>query len=80
MFEPFTNTPERAALGEAVRDMCDRFDDDYWARKDQTHFLPLDCSRAIAEGGWLRIAMPAEYGGAGPFARTAAWAALPIFM
>jgi acyl-CoA dehydrogenase len=64
-FEALANTPDRMALREAVRDICDRFDDDYWARLDRTHTFPFEFSKAIAEGGWLGIAMPAEYGGAG---------------
>jgi acyl-CoA dehydrogenase len=64
-FEALANTPDRMALREAVRDICDRFDDDYWAHLDRTHTFPFEFSKAIAEGGWLGIAMPAEYGGAG---------------
>ena len=65
MYEALANTPERVALREAVRAICDRFDDHYWAEKDRTHSFPFEFSKAIAEGGWLGIAMPAEYGGAG---------------
>ena len=64
-FEALANSPDRVALREAVRDICDRFDDDYWARLDRTHTFPFEFSKAIAEGGWLGIAMPTEYGGAG---------------
>jgi acyl-CoA dehydrogenase len=64
-FEALANTPERVALREAVRDICDRFDDDYWSRLDRTHTFPFEFAKAIAEGGWLGIAMPVEYGGAG---------------
>ena len=65
MYEALADTPERIALREAVRDICDRFDDQYWSEKDRTHSFPFEFSKAIAEGGWLGIAMPAEYGGAG---------------
>jgi acyl-CoA dehydrogenase len=64
-FEALANTPERLALREAVRAVCDRFDDAYWTRLDTTHTFPDEFSHAIAEGGWLGIAMPQEYGGAG---------------
>jgi acyl-CoA dehydrogenase len=53
------------ALRDAVRAVCDRFDDDYWARLDRTHTFPHEFAQAIAEGGWLGIAMPEEYGGSG---------------
>jgi acyl-CoA dehydrogenase len=65
VYEALADTPERVALREAVRAVCDRFDDHYWAEKDRTHSFPFEFSKAIAEGGWLGIAMPAEYGGAG---------------
>jgi acyl-CoA dehydrogenase len=62
--EPLADTPERLEIREAVRAICDRFDDDYWTEKDQTHTFPTEFYRAIAEGGWLGIAMPAAFGGA----------------
>ena len=58
-------TPEQLALREAIEDICNRFDDDYWAELDRTHTFPHAFAKAIAEGGWLGIAMPEEYGGAG---------------
>ena len=64
-FEALANTPDRIQLRDAVRDICDRFDDDYWSKLDDTHTFPYEFSKAIAEGGWLGIAMPQEYGGAG---------------
>ena len=63
-FEPLADTPEREAIRDAVRAICDRFDDDYWREKDDTASFPYEFSAAIAEGGWLGIAMPEEYGGA----------------
>ena len=63
-FEPLADTPEREAIRDAVRAICDRFDDDYWREKDDNAAFPFEFSAAIAEGGWLGIAMPEEYGGA----------------
>ena len=63
--EAMANTPERVALRDAVREVCDQFDDDYWSRLDREHQFPHEFCQAIAEGGWLGIAMPTEYGGAG---------------
>jgi acyl-CoA dehydrogenase len=65
MIEALANTQERVALREAVREVCDQFDDHYWAELDRTHTFPYQFSKAIAEGGWLGIAMPEEFGGAG---------------
>jgi acyl-CoA dehydrogenase len=65
MFETLADTPERAEIRDAVRAICNKFDDTYWAEKDRTHSFPFEFARAIADGGWLGIAMPIEYGGAG---------------
>jgi acyl-CoA dehydrogenase len=65
MFETLADTPERAEIRDAVRATCNKFDDTYWAEKDRTHSFPFEFAKAIADGGWLGIAMPTEYGGAG---------------
>jgi acyl-CoA dehydrogenase len=65
IFEGLANTEERAAIRDAIRSICDQFDDAYWADKDQKHEFPFEFAAAIAEGGWLGIAMPEEFGGAG---------------
>jgi acyl-CoA dehydrogenase len=65
MKEALANTPDRVELREAVRAICDQFDDHYWSECDSTHTFPHAFAKAIAEGGWLGIAMPTEYGGAG---------------
>jgi acyl-CoA dehydrogenase len=65
MFEGLASTPERAEIRDAVRALCDRFDDGYWSEKDRTHSFPHEFAKAVAEAGWLGIAMPTQYGGAG---------------
>jgi len=65
MIEPLAETPELAQIRDAVRAVCDEFDDSYWSAKDRTASFPHEFARAIAEGGWLGIAMPTAYGGAG---------------
>jgi len=65
MFETLADTPERAEIRDAVRAICNKFDDTYWGEKDRTHSFPFEFAKAIADGGWLGIAMPTEYGGAG---------------
>jgi acyl-CoA dehydrogenase len=65
MFDTLADTPDRVEIRDAVRAICDRFDDEYWAEKDRTHSFPHEFAKAIADGGWLGIAMPQEYGGAG---------------
>jgi acyl-CoA dehydrogenase len=41
------------------------FDDDYWRAHDTAKEFPWEFYRAFAEGGWLGILVPQEYGGAG---------------
>ena len=65
MYEALANTDERAQIRDAVKAICDRFDDQYWSEKDRTATFPDEFCKAIAEGGWLGIAMPPEHGGAG---------------
>lgn len=45
--------------------LCEGFDDAYWLQHDRSGQFPEDFYRTIAAGGWLGIAMPEEYGGAG---------------
>jgi acyl-CoA dehydrogenase len=63
--EALADTDERVELRDAVRAVCNRFDDTYWSDKDRTAAFPFEFGNAIAEGGWLGIAMPEKYGGAG---------------
>ena len=61
----FTFTPEQEAIRTAVAKICADFDLDYWLKKDGEGSFPHDFHAALARDGWLGIAMPAEYGGAG---------------
>ncbi len=64
-FEALARTPEQIAVRDSVKAICDRFDDAYWRERDRTATFPHEFTKAMAEGGWLGIAMPEEYGGAG---------------
>jgi acyl-CoA dehydrogenase len=59
----FTETQEQLRI--AVGRICARFDDDYWLQRDRDGAFPHDFHRAFAQAGWLGIAMPEQYGGAG---------------
>jgi acyl-CoA dehydrogenase len=61
-----------AAIREAVRAVCARFDDDYWSMCDREHRFPHEFYAAMAEGGWIGIAIPERYGGGGQGIREAA--------
>jgi len=61
----FSFTPEQLAIRDSVAKLCERFDVTYWLERDRDGGFPDDFHRAIADAGWLGIAMPAEHGGAG---------------
>ncbi|MGE0718514.1 MAG: acyl-CoA dehydrogenase family protein [Alphaproteobacteria bacterium] len=58
-------TPEQEAIRDQVARVCARFGLDYWRARDDDGRFPEEFVAAMAEGGWLGIAMPPEYGGAG---------------
>jgi acyl-CoA dehydrogenase len=64
MTTPFEND-ERRAIREGVRAVVTQFGDDYWLARDEDGEFPRAFHRAMAEGGWLGITMPEEFGGAG---------------
>ena len=56
---------EQLAIEEAVGRICASFGDDYWSRCDTDARFPDEFYAAIADGGWLGVAMPEEVGGSG---------------
>ena len=61
----FERNPDHEAIREGVRRICADFPDTYWADKDENHEFPWEFYRAMAEGGWVGICIPEEYGGGG---------------
>jgi acyl-CoA dehydrogenase len=61
----FDLSEDQVAIKNAIGEICTDFNDDYWLRKDREGGFPEDFYSAIAKAGWLGIAMPTEYGGAG---------------
>lgn len=61
----FAFTPDQLQIQSAIEKLCAPFDADYWLAKDQVGGFPYDFHEALANAGWLGIAMPQEYGGAG---------------
>ena len=58
-------TEEQQAIRDTILRIADDFDDDYWLEKDSVGGFPEEFYRAFADDGWLGIAMPEQYGGAG---------------
>jgi acyl-CoA dehydrogenase len=61
----FAWSTEQEQIRAAIERVCAPFDADYWLRKDSEGGFPEDFHRALADSGWLGIAMPEAYGGAG---------------
>jgi acyl-CoA dehydrogenase len=61
----FDLTDDQRAIRSAVQEICKPFDDEYWLKKDREGGFPEDFYSAMAKAGWLGVAMPVEYGGAG---------------
>ena len=61
----FGLSPEQLKIQEAIAKLCARFGDDYWLERDRKGGFPADFHQALAKDGWLGVAMPEEFGGAG---------------
>ena len=61
----FSPTPEQEQIRDAIEKVCAPFDADYWLHKDRVGGFPDDFHKALADSGFMGIAMPEEYGGAG---------------
>lgn len=61
----FWFSDEQQAIRDAVLRLCEGFDADYWRRTDESGDFPDAFVAAMAEAGWLGVAMPTELGGAG---------------
>jgi len=61
----FALSDDQEAVRAAVARICARFDDAYWLERDREGGFPHALHAALAEAGWLGIAMPEEYGGSG---------------
>lgn len=58
-------TPEQLQIRDSVERLCADFSDEYWLARDSDGGFPEDFCRAIADQGFMGIAMPEEYGGSG---------------
>src|SRR5580700_7406681 len=61
----FDLTPDQLEICDAVARLCTRCDDAYWLKHDTDGGFPHEFHQAMAEGGWLGVAMPEDFGGSG---------------
>ena len=58
-------TSEQLQIRESVTKLCSKFGDDYWLERDRDGAFPEEFCQAIADNGFMGIAIPEQYGGAG---------------
>jgi acyl-CoA dehydrogenase len=58
--------PESAiAVRDGVAAVAARYDHAYWSRCEEQHEFPTEAWRDLADGGWIGLCVPEEYGGGG---------------
>jgi acyl-CoA dehydrogenase len=61
----FSLNEDQRALVAAIERLCEDFPAEYWRERDDRAEFPHAFHRAVADSGWLGIAMPEAQGGAG---------------
>jgi len=61
----FAQNDDHEAIRKGVAAVVAKFGDEYWLERDDDGRFPTQFHRAMADGGWLGLTMPEEYGGAG---------------
>lgn len=61
----FAFTDDQQNIRDAVLAQCGAFSDEYWLARDHDAQFPVDFYSAMAQAGWLGVAMPESVGGAG---------------
>src|SRR5499426_3312609 len=61
----FSLSAEQQQIRDSIAKLCAQFDDAYWLEKDRSGDFPHELHGALAQAGWLGIAMPEKFGGAG---------------
>ena len=64
-FVQYSLTDAQQELRAQILKLCADFGDEYWLKIDQEARFPEEFYKAVASAGWLGIAMPEEFGGAG---------------
>jgi acyl-CoA dehydrogenase len=61
----FSYSTDQQSIRDAVLQHCTPFSDEYWLERDRAGKFPADFYAAMADAGWLGIAMPEASGGSG---------------
>ncbi|WP_448628062.1 acyl-CoA dehydrogenase family protein [Geodermatophilus sp. URMC 64] len=61
----FTLPDTALAVRDGVGAVAARYDHAYWSRCEDEHRFPVEAWRDLADGGWIGLSVPEEYGGGG---------------
>jgi acyl-CoA dehydrogenase len=61
----FSVSSDEQDLRDAVRKLCQKYPDEYWAEHDANHEMAWDFYRDFADAGYCGVCIPEEYGGGG---------------
>jgi acyl-CoA dehydrogenase len=61
----FELNESQVEIVKQVGALCERFPDEYWRDLDEKHEFPWDFFKAVADSGYLGVAIPEQYGGSG---------------
>ena len=61
----FETPDEHQLIRDAIGKICTDFPAEYWSKCDNEPLFPWDFYNALAEAGWIGIAIPEQYGGSG---------------
>ena len=61
----FKEDEDHRLIRESIRKLCEGFPDDYWEQHDREGIFPDEFFKEMAAAGWIGVAMPERYGGAG---------------
>lgn len=62
---PFIDSDEHRMIRDAVQEIAANYDRDFWREHFENKTVPHEYWQELADGGWLGIAIPEEYGGEG---------------
>ena len=58
-------SPELTEIRHSVRQLCERYGEDYWLALDNTRGYPTEFVKELTTAGFLTVLIPEAYGGAG---------------
>lgn len=58
-------TDLQSDIRDGVREVCSRFDLEYWRQSHEDGTYPTEFVKAMSDAGWLAALIPEEYGGSG---------------